>query len=484
MARKTTLEFNEPEEILEHQDEKSEHRTDYPGAKEETALEAANQHVVQFKDKLETINEHAHFAFDHREDIGGYPAEDRKEMINSYAQAFNAVEFNNNANDRLEAAQDVAQTIFQPMHDYVATNVLASQFKVDPELVKAMEDEGVQYVEKMLTRDQFGNAALKFTVKDQEAAERIAERFEGKVAIITKEDEVGYTSVNADKIIQDYQNRFAETLNMNDGSDPALNERLVEIFNEAHEYSRNQWTKEPVEAKDMNEDEFSQLATLNDVRRYMEVDRMLHNTWKDLLEPINEMHWKMDPQYDGANEVYRTIEDVHARGIWATLENQNYDNFKMISENIEGCKEEFAQAMNNNTGFVKLEDYQKPSLSESFNTPDDAETYSDSVTTQIYRIRKENEVGENNEAMSPMAYHIAVQMKENFNLKLQAIEEAQDLGRDQTEEYASLYKTAKGLDYIMKSKEEEKKESVNFQETAAQLAAATANIAMIASTAA
>ena len=491
MAEKNKFEERELDERLDEQDEKSEHKTNYPGAKEESALESNNKHVIEFHNRLEEINEHAAFAFDNREDIGQYPATNRKEMIASHLEAFNSVEFHENANDRLDAAKDVAETVFEPLHKYIATNMLESQHNVNPKLVSAMEEEGIEHVEEMLARDASGNIALKFTVMDQETAERLVERFEGQLHIVTKEEAKEYNSSNGDKIIEDYQGKFADTLNLTDGKNEAAAdaaaERLFEIFNEAHDYSRNQWTKEALEPKEVNADEFSELATLDEARRYMEVDRMLHGTWKELLEPINEMHWNMDPQYNGANEVYRTIEDVHANGIWATLEDQNYDNFKLISENIQNCKEEFSKAMTENTGFIKLNGYDQHVLPESFDSVEKANDYSDAMNAHLYQIRKENETSGDNESMSSMSYHIAMQMKENFNMKLQAIEETQSAGRDQTEEYASLYKTAQGLDYIMKSKEaQESDESGSLTEkatVAAKVVETAADVAVIAAAA-
>ena len=486
MAKRNTLENRN--EILEYDDEKFEHKTNYPGANEESVLEASNKHVLEFHNKLEEINEHAAFAFDNREDIGQYPASNCKEMIASHLEAFNSVEFDGNANDRLEAANDIAKTIFEPMHKYIATNMLESQHNVDPQLVRAMEEEGIEHVEQMLARDASGNTALKFTVMDQETAERLVQRFEGQVHLVTKEEAKEYTSANADKIIEDYQNKFADTLNLTDGADEALAqaaaERLFEIFNEAHDYSRNQWTKEAMEPKEINMDQFSELSTLDEARRYMEVDRMLHNTWKDLLEPINQMHWNMDPQYNGANEVYRTIENLHANGIWATLEDRNYDYFKLISENIQNCKEEFSRTIKEDTGFIKLEGYEQHVLPEKFTSVQEAQDYSDAVKEQLYQIKYVNTTAADNECMSSMAYHIAMQMKENFNVKLQGIEETQEAGRDQTEEYASLYKTAQGLDYITKSKEDEESDESNSltgkATVAAKVVAVTADVATVA----
>ena len=508
MAEKNKLDgaLDHSEEILDHDDEKSEHKTNYPGAKEESPLEANNKHLLEFQKELDKINEHAGFAFENREDIGQYQESNRKEMIASHLEAFNNVEFHDNANDRLDAANKIAATIFEPMHKYIstqmytATNMLESQYNLDPKLVTAMEEEGIQFAEHMIAKDSSGNAALKFMVEDQAAAERLAQRFEGQIVIVTNMEKASeYIPVNADKIIEDYQGKFAETLNLTDGRDEnpadaiaaaqAATERLFEIFNEAHDYSRNQWTNEPTDPREISMDEFSELAAMDEPRRYLQVDQVLHNTWKDLLEPINEMNWKMDSRYNGASQVYWELENVHANGLWSALENQNYDGFKAISDSIHDCKEEFSQAMRDDTGFVKLDGYKQHVLPESFSNVEEAHDYSDAINAHLYQVKKENEASGNNETMSSMAHHIATQMRENFNLKLQAIEETQETRSDQTEEYTALYKTAQGLDYIMKSKEDqeasqEADESNSLTEkatVAARVAATAADVATVAS---
>ena len=76
--------------------------------------EAAHQdYAMRFE---EALGGQAQTAYRSRNDLPDYPAEDRKEVLQEWVEGFNGTEFES-ANERLDAARDIAASVFRPYHD-------------------------------------------------------------------------------------------------------------------------------------------------------------------------------------------------------------------------------------------------------------------------------------------------------------------------------------------------------------------------------
>ena len=76
--------------------------------------EAAHQdYAIRFE---EALGGQAQTAYRSRNDLLDYPAEDRKEVLQEWVEGFNGIAFEN-ANQRLDAARDIAASVFRPYHN-------------------------------------------------------------------------------------------------------------------------------------------------------------------------------------------------------------------------------------------------------------------------------------------------------------------------------------------------------------------------------
>ena len=79
----------EEDEKLDYQNEKmegkEEHKTEHPNS----SYQAANQHMVKFKDELKAINEKTAMDYDFRKNPAEYNLEERKEALEAVEHAFN-----------------------------------------------------------------------------------------------------------------------------------------------------------------------------------------------------------------------------------------------------------------------------------------------------------------------------------------------------------------------------------------------------------
>ena len=110
-----------PEERYEHDPEELSDRRQvgYLGTKEETSWQATNHHVIQFTDELRGISDKAATAFDDRHDLGNYSSTERREIVAAFDKSFKNVEFHGDDEAKHNLAEDISQTIFDPIRSHV-----------------------------------------------------------------------------------------------------------------------------------------------------------------------------------------------------------------------------------------------------------------------------------------------------------------------------------------------------------------------------
>ena len=172
----------EEDEKLNYQDEitegKEEHRTEHPNS----SYQAANQHMVKFKDELKAINEKTALDFDFRKNPAEYDLSERKEALEAVEQAFNKTQWNSKWERRI-AAEDIAQNSFQPMYRRIELAEAAAQHKIPEEFLAAAKEEQINYADEHQTED--GAKVLEFHVKDIETAQRLVEHSNGAFEIVS-----------------------------------------------------------------------------------------------------------------------------------------------------------------------------------------------------------------------------------------------------------------------------------------------------------
>lgn len=449
MTSRVEAKLNYPTEQTEDQ---VEHRTGYQGAQQETNLEASDKHMVAFTSKIKDLDDQktvkARTVFAMRDDLGDHRLQDRREALNLYTQAFNTLEFNGKEKERLHAAQDVAQTIFKPMHEHIlGTDQLQAEYNVDPEIVRRMKEAGIHHVERVNIGED-GKVDFVFEANEKFAKE-LVEHTGGEARILEARSKnlAEYDPRAAETVLLDYQARFTDTL-MSSRENPKAAEKLWEIFNEAYNYSRTEKTGEAVEPRNITQEDFQQIAEMTEDRQRFEIERMVQATWKESLHTLGEMCQNKDPDYRSANEACRVMEELHHKAIAMTIQGDNYETFKLIADNIGDSRDEFIAALKDNTGFVNT-DYQQGSLPDKFTFTDDALAYAQMAGFQLEFIKDDNQ---NNEVMSAMAYQSAVQLLTELNHDIHVYQAIEDIVPDLSEEHRRMHQKAQGLDYIMRIK--------------------------------
>ena len=172
----------EEDEKLNYQDEitegKEEHRTEHPNS----SYQAANQHMVKFKDELKAINEKTAMDFEFRKNPAEYDLAERKEALEAVEHAFNKTQWNSKWERRI-AAEDIAQNSFQPMYRRIELAEAAAQHKIPEEFLAAAKEEQINYADEHQTED--GAKVLEFHVKDIETAQRLVEHSNGAFEIVS-----------------------------------------------------------------------------------------------------------------------------------------------------------------------------------------------------------------------------------------------------------------------------------------------------------
>ena len=162
----------EEDEKLDYRDEitegKEEHRTEHPNS----SYQAANQHMVKFKDELKAINEKTATDFDFRKNPAEYDLSERKEALEAVEQALNKTQWNSKG-ERWVAAGDIAQNSFQPMYRRIELAEAAAHHRFPDEFLAEVKEEQINYAEEHQTED--GAKMLELHLKDIETAQRLVE---------------------------------------------------------------------------------------------------------------------------------------------------------------------------------------------------------------------------------------------------------------------------------------------------------------------
>ena len=210
----------EEDEKLDYRDEitegKEEHRTEHPNS----SYQAANQHMVKFKDELKAINEKTATDFDFRKNPAEYDLAERKEALEAIEQAVNKTQWNSKGERRV-AARDIAQNSFQPMYRRIELAEAADQYRFPNEFLAEMKEEQINYAEKHQTED--GAKVLEFHLKDIETAQRLVEHSNRAFQMVSTWQ------------LDHCQNQFAEALYDSD-KNPNAAEQMGKILERGIDY--------------------------------------------------------------------------------------------------------------------------------------------------------------------------------------------------------------------------------------------------------
>ena len=466
----------EEDENLDYRDEitegKEEHQTEHPNS----SYQAANQHMVKFKDELKAINEKTATDFDFRKNPAEYDLAERKEALEAVEHAFNKTQWNSSWERRI-AAEDIAQNSFQPMYRRIELAEAAAQHKIPEEFLAAVKEEQIEYAEENQTED--GAKVLEFHVKDIETAQRLVEHSKGAFEIVSTWQLDHYRDQFADALYESDKNpnaaeqmgKFLEQgINYYNGeiSRDANLDRKTEkgnTFQQDDEAAsgKQQMAKEEVEYDEPSYAEmvtFRRLENLDEEALDHEVSELVHQKLQHTETYLEELQKAEHRDADAVAEVQRTLHEAAHDGIQSSVEKGDEENFSKILRNIEEANRELALKMWERKGFIEgSPDYQQPVLPDEFKNVTAAAEYADQVEVLTEEYQKD---------ISSMNYMLLKQMLERMDTRREALETVQEEWdkagyrpgdevppgvthpRDLAEDFQEMHNIAAGLDYLMR----------------------------------
>ena len=473
----------EQDEKLDYRDEitegKEEHRTEHPNS----SYQAANQHMVKFKDELKAINEKTAMDFEFRKNPAEYDLAERKEALEAVEQAFNKTQWNSKWERRI-AAEDIAQNSFQPMYRRIELAEAAAQHKLPDEFLAAAKEEQIEYAEEHQTED--GVKVLEFQVKDIETAQRLVEHSNGAFQIVSTWQLDHYRDQFADALYDSDKNPNAAE-QMGKFMEQGINYYNGEIPRDAHldgkteggntfqqddetASGKQQMAKEEVEYDEPSYAEmltFRRLENLDEEALDHEVSELVHQKLQHTETYLEELQKAGHRDADAAAQVQRTLHETAHDGIQSSVEKGDEENFSKILRNIEEANRELALKMWERKGFVEGgPDYQQPVLPDEFKNMTAVAEYSDQVETLREEYQKD---------ISTMNHMLIKQMLERMDTRREAVEGVQE-GWDKAgyrpgdevppgmtdrrilegilpelaEDFQEMHNIAAGLDYLMR----------------------------------
>ena len=463
--------------------EKTAHQTSYEslGEDEKTGYQAANQHTAQFLDELKLVNGKSADAFETwGSRINDYGLRERREMVNSYADAMNSVGWNDR-DDRKAASLEVAQNTFRPIYEKIDTETAINQYNISKGLEEFLLKSKVEHLERMTLPN--GEEILQFKVKNKKAAKKLIEDSGGELYEVP--------GTFSGKKIEKFQEDFADALTKSDRDPEQYKEKMNEALEKALDYWRgNDYDKgilrykvtykNPNEANDEANDEATDEDTGEDVAMLAQVEHRKEDTknvYADLkgldedareeavrelvharMQPILEVQEEFRNNHNQGNtavdQVIYTMKNTETEQLGHIIEKGSPEDLEKALQDNALRHEEMAHSMRENNGFILMRDYEypqpmgdssrmeHPGLQESLR--DTAQKYLDDVN-QLMESRGSE--------MPQLQQEMVARMTEDFAKTIKNMEEREDergIRSYTMAESRYLDQTAEGIQYLLR----------------------------------
>ena len=337
------------ESQAEYKNSQPDEESSYPGARNEEVFwqSVTDQNFLQFGNRLEKISENAAHTLDHRLDIRKLPETESEKILSDYAQAFRQMEFQGVMFEKRYAARDIAQALFKPMKEEM----------------------------------------------DQKCLDQLKDTVRGEF--------------HTTEILNSYMGTFEQALEGSHRDNKPDLQLMCETFKKASSYVLKDDSDDPGE---LSQAQFSELAEASDDEKLTESLKIVHHTWRganELLSHIQDTN--THEQHAGESYLMIARYPLHQKMLSDALSQKSYEAFNQVNEAARLGREEFAENVQNNRGFVEFPGYEQCKAPEKFETPQEASEYNQKIRDQLQQITG------NRQDMSQMAYQAAIIMSSNLN---------------------------------------------------------------------
>ena len=439
----------------------------------------------EFLNNLEARDEKAASAFSSERNLMDFQKEDRRQVLEHAVEAFNQMDFVT-PEDRHEAAQLVAQTLFNPMYKEIDLTEAKTDARFDAKLIQSLETEGISDYRILEKSD--GTAELHFQVNSLEQYGRIQEQSGYAVRLVeiadytnsnaqtgtgsngkgqnTKEiwEPSGYRAIVAEtqldtdvdpleiqKLVDAEKDKFVRALAGSLHAPGFTVENMDRALGYANSYAVGDRTTLELDA------DFKHLLDQDPERAPQLAEVRMETNFSVLDNAIRSMGHDDPNTADGLKYVSEAVRDVHLENIFQALENKDQTMFHIARDNAKDNAEDnadlMAHAVSHGVGLVRMDDYQPPDFpAEGFASRDDINGY----VQQIENILERMNFGQMDEVYQAAVHSLNEQLRAGADaIADQAAAwgtgAAAGLSPEQTSElYESATNIGKGIHHLLK----------------------------------
>ena len=435
----------------------------------------------EFLNNLEARDEKAFTAFSSERNLMDFDKDDRKQVLEHTVDAFNQMDFVT-PEDRHEAAQLVAQNLFNPMYKEIDLTEAKTDARFDSKLLQSLDNEGI--TEYTVLEKPDGSAELHFRVDSLEQYGRIEEQSGYAVRLVEVADytrssmpssEESTGKGNANKVVWEpsgYRATVAEAELQTD-VDPFEMQKLVDIEKEkfvtaltgslhapgftlenmdqalehanAYTLGAQPTLQFDADFKNLLEQDPQRAAQLAEVR--------MDTNFSVLDNAIRQMGHDDPNTADGLKYLSEAVRDVHLENIFQALENKDQTMFHIARDSAKDNADLMAHAVTRGVGLVRMDGYQPPDFPpEGFKSRDDIHGYVQQIETMLETMN----FGQMDEIYQAAVHSLNEQLRAGADaINDQAVAwgtgDASGLNPQQaTELYESATNIGKGIHHLLK----------------------------------
>ena len=435
----------------------------------------------EFLNNLEARDEKAASAFSSERNLMDLQKDDRKQVLEHTVEAFNQMDFVT-PEDRHEAAQLVAQNLFNPMYKEIDLTEAKTDARFDSKLIQSLETEGISDYRILEKPD--GTAELHFQVNSLEQYGRIQEQSGYAVRLVEVADYansnvqtgggsngkgqntkeiwepssyraiVAKTQLDTDvdplemqKLVDAGKDKFVRALAGSLHAPGFTVENMDRALGYANSYAVGDQTTLELDA------DFKHLLDQDPQRAAQLAEVRMETNFSVLDNAIRSMGHDDPNTADGLKYVSEAVRDVHLENIFQALENKDQTMFHIARDNAKDNADLMAHAVSHGVGLVHMDGYQQPDFpADGFASRDDINGY----VQQIENILERMNFGQMDEVYQAAVHSLNEQLRAgDAAIADQAAAwgtgDAAGLSPEQTSElYESATNIGKGIHHLLK----------------------------------
>ena len=446
----------------EHGDEQLQHQTEDSRDGRDSGYDAANQHLVKFHNELKSINEDTALDFEKQKNPAEYSLEERKEALEAHLDAFRSTDWKN-LGERREAADDIAQSVFQPMYSRINLADAASQYQLPQQFLDELRNENIEYLEVKL--DDEGNERLEMRAKDIETANRLVEASQGSF------------QVSSTRVMDNCRDQFADAL-YNDR--PGAMEEMEKAMDNGVRYYQGDtswftqqqempdghnplyWNQRPAEEQSEREKleaSYREKLAFNNLQAMDEfsLDEAVNDIVSQKLFHIQEYSDWVRENDNGTEarailEVNEALHDMAREIIRKDVEQGNEEGFVDITRVLEQASTDLANEMAAGNGFVQSEGYRTLTMPSGRNGMDNGDYMRMAANTR-------EKANDHHDGMNSLNHQILDKLEDKLLHQTRTVEEMENEagipGYLYEREREKQWELASAMQYLMRGKDPE-----------------------------